>query len=125
MHIGGYWYNSIPNAIEWAGTATFEGGGENNGLHYFGNPASNVLDMSGITISLDRTSGRGNYFCYAAGLSQILHFGDLWGNSRTMPSYVTGTYFWINMPSNCTTWNDSTSRITIAAIMISRTQKLP
>lgn len=32
-----------------------------------------------------------------------------------MASYVTGTYFWINMPANCATWNDSTSRITIAA----------
>lgn len=115
--IPGYGFNSNGNLITIDGTGIFTNSLVNSGLHCFGNPASNILTMSGISVNLYRQSGGGGYFCYNAGLTQILHFGNFTSGSTQffMPSYVTGTYFWISMPANCATWNDSTSRITIAA----------
>lgn len=118
--IPGYGFNSNYWMIELKGTATINGGTANNGLYYFRNGDTTILNMSDIVISIDVTSGRGRYFGPDGGVCPILHFGNLRGStseisSRGMPTCVSGTYYWINMPANCPKWSESTSKITIAA----------
>ena len=109
--INGYGFSGGGSMVTWEGFGTLT----TAGLHCFGNPATSIVTLSeSIPIQMNRTSGNSNYFCYSSRLTPIMHLSNLIGDpSRGMASYVTGTYYWINMPSNCATWNDSTSRITI------------
>lgn len=109
-------YGSITQGIELAGTGTMTC----HSLHVFSEAPSSILNIPELYIRLNRTSGNCNWFSGSGNqFTTILHFTDIIGNTATdiakgMPSYLNGTYFWINAPSNCACWNDN-NNITIAA----------
>ena len=82
-----------------------------NGTHAF--RGTTLFTMDKVQVDLASNSSNSRYFNYGDQLCNRLHFKNPLGTSQAMPNYVTGSYYYLNFPSNLTAFNDSTSSCTI------------